>query len=237
MRKVQFANQYFYHIYNRGVDKRKTFMDDADFRRFYAGMYLFNNALYRSPTGRNTTKLSFVQSAVQSLALDEPREQLVNIVCYCIMPNHYHFLLEQLQDRGITQFMHRLDTGYTKYFNKRYERTGRLFEGSFKAVLIRRDAQFEHLPRYIHLNALDLTDMNWREGKVEDWKKAEDFLERYPWSSHQVYLGKAQLFPVVEKSVIGKIFQSNEQYMRFLRQWSVREMGMTKALSQLIVQS
>jgi len=212
-------------------------MDSADFRRFYAGLYIFNNALYRSLTGRNTTKLSFVQSAVQSLALDAPREPFVNVICFCLMPNHFHLLVEQLQEGGVSNFMHRLDTAYTKYFNKRYERTGRLFEGPFKAVLIKRDAQLAHIPRYIHLNALDLTDLKWREGKIDDWPRAESFINAYTWSSHHVYMDKSQQFPVVEKSLMAELFKTSQQYMSFLRQWGTRESIATRTLSPFTVQS
>lgn len=153
------------------------------------------------------------------------------------MPNHYHLLLEQLQEGGITNFMHKLNTAYTNYFNKRYERTGRFFEGPFKAVLIKREGQFEHIPRYIHLNALDLTDMNWREGKIEDWHRAERFLEEYVWSSHHFYLGKPQQYPVVETSTVGEMFKTLDRYRHFLKQWSVRELTTAHSLSPFTVRA
>ncbi|OGL65606.1 hypothetical protein A3B21_03010 [Candidatus Uhrbacteria bacterium RIFCSPLOWO2_01_FULL_47_24] len=217
MRKVQFANNYYYHVYNRGVDKREIFLDQNDYLRFYKSLFLFNDANYFAMSGKNV-------ESVQGLALSN-RQPLVNIASFCLMPNHYHFLLEQICDNGITSFMHSLSTSYTQYFNLKNDRTGRLFEGPFKAVLVKRDAQLEHLPRYIHLNPLDLTDVNWREGKGEDWAKAEKLLEEYPWSSHNVYLGKPQQLPVVEKSVIGQIFNTPEKYKIFLKQWGGREIA------------
>ena len=154
--------------------------------------------------------------------MDEPRELLVRIISFCLMPNHFHMLLEPLVENGIPKFMHRFCMGYVKYFNKRYGRTGALFEGEFKAVLAKHDAQFEHLPRYIHLNALDLTDLKWRDGKVEDWNKALGFLEQYPWSSHGVYLGKPQPLQVAELGVMSQIFDTPDKYLRFLKGWTGR---------------
>ena len=225
MRHVEFLPQYFYHVYNRGVDKRTIFQHHSDYLRFYTSLFVFNDENYKGILGLDVPAILHEFCGLATSRGGLATKPLVNVVSFCLMPNHFHLLLEQVADNGITRFMHRLATGYVEYFNKCNNRTGRLFEGPFKAVLAKRDAQLEHLPRYIHLNALDLTDLKWREGKVEDWSVAEKFLDEYPWSSHGAYLNKPQVLPIVEKSIIGEILNTPEKYRTFLHQWSSRDLG------------
>jgi len=144
MRKEVFANGEFYHIFNRGVDKREIFSDNLDSKRFFQGMIEFNviqpiGSIYENSFLRNKNKKTDTQ-------------KLVNLICYCINPNHYHFLLEQANDFGLEKFMHRLGVGYTKYFNNKYKRTGSLFQGNFKAVHVDSNEYLLHLSAYINLN-------------------------------------------------------------------------------------
>lgn len=113
----------------------------------------------------------------------EHRELLVNIHAFCLMPNHYHLLLTERIDGGISKFMKKVNMGYAKYFNQKYERKGALFEGRYKSILVKNDAHFIYLPYYIHLNPLDLIMPGWRKNKIYDYKKAIQFLENYRWSS------------------------------------------------------
>lgn len=147
MRNITFTEGEYYHIYNRGTDKRDIYADAFDFARFLESMIEFNTeqpigSIYehRFPLGSPASKL------------DKPREKLVDIVAYCLNPNHFHFLLRQRLPRGIEKFMQRLGTGYTKYFNHKYERSGVLFQGKFKAIHINSNDYFLHLSAYINLN-------------------------------------------------------------------------------------
>jgi putative transposase len=220
MRSVQFSNSNFYHIYNRGVDKRVIFQDKADFKRFYASLYLFNDSSYSHSGDRSPLRAHDLFNRL--LKTEKRGSCLVNVVSYCLLPNHYHLLLEQMEERGINKFMHKLGMGYSNYFNKRYERSGRLFEGPFKAKLIQRDEHFIHMPRYIHLNALDMTSLKWREGKISDWNEADAFLDSYQWSSHRVYKGLKESLPIVKQPSVGTLFSSVDDYTNFLRQWTGR---------------
>ena len=145
IRKIQFANNEHYHIFNRGVDKREIFSDQDDWSRFFQSMEEFNTLepigsifenSFCTPLGGRTSK----------------SEKLVNFVCYCVNPNHYHFILEQLVDNGIEKFMQRIGTGYTKYFNNKYNRNGSLFQGKYKAIHINSNEYLLHLSAYINLN-------------------------------------------------------------------------------------
>ncbi|OGG08812.1 hypothetical protein A2154_01080 [Candidatus Gottesmanbacteria bacterium RBG_16_43_7] len=164
MRPAPFFTSGYYHIYNRGVDKRKVFLYHGQYKRFVRtiGLILTSGSATYSPL-RN-----------QSLALKAVKPK-VSILAYCLMPNHYHILVKQTADNGVTEFMHRLNTSYTKYFNCNSNRTGRLFEYTFKSKLIETDDLLLHVSRYIHLNPL-------LAGIVKD-------LELYPWSSYLEYIG------------------------------------------------
>ena len=141
-RLIPLENGEYYHIYNRGVDKRQVFMDKYDVLRFLKCMQVFNTV---SPIG------SLNKSELPKY-FDEDKASLVNIVAYCLNPNHYHFILEQVADGGISEFMKRLSGGYTWYFNNKYERTGALFGGRFKSVHVDSDVYLKHLSAYVNLN-------------------------------------------------------------------------------------
>jgi putative transposase len=220
MREEQFINGCYYHVFNRGVDKRRIFESQEEFHRFYQSLFLFNLIDYSNPTGytlfRDDLLVQFEDEAPGT------RETFVDILSYCLLPNHFHLLLKQNRDGGISQFMHRLSMGYARSFNVSHNRTGSLFEGPYKMVRIENEAQLFHVPRYIHLNALDLTSLNWRDGQISDWEAAEKRLEAYPWSSHQVYLGKPQELSVIHEPLVRAIFPTAEEYRQFLRGWTGR---------------
>src|SRR3989344_3252705 len=142
MRKIKFANGEFYHIYNRGTDKRAIFCDKYDFDRFIQSMTEFNST---KPIGS-----LFENSFRDQLGVRDAK--LVNIVAYCLNPNHSHLILEQRQKDGISKFMGRLGGGYVSHFNIKYKRIGTLFQGRFKAIHIDSNEYLLHLSAYVNLN-------------------------------------------------------------------------------------
>jgi len=201
MHREQFATGEIYHVFNRGADKRQTFMDTSDYSRFVSGMYTFNDA-HSTHDLRLTTEV-------------RPREKLVEIMCYCLMPNHFHFMLRQVKDGGITTFMRKLGTSYSMYFNKKYERSGVLFQGKFKSVYVNRDVYLQYLPHYIHLNPLELSLPNWQSKGAGDYKFSE--LIRYPWSSLPVILGRQLNDHIVDGDFIKTLYPAG--YEGALREW------------------
>jgi putative transposase len=200
MRTTPMANDCYYHVYNRGVDRRDIFLSDEDRRRFLRGCILFNDeeVIARKP------ELSEDGS--------HPRRSttpLVSILCYALMNNHVHFIFRQSVDDGVARFMQRLGTGYTKYFNRRYDRTGALFESTYKAVLIQDDRQFLHSTRYVHLNPFDIF-----EGDEDN--RMEQLIE-YPWSSFRHYIGRTN-DPVIHPNFLSSMM-SAEEYFLFLKEW------------------
>lgn len=144
-RKKDFACGEFFHVYNRGVDKRIIFEDKEDIQRFFKSMIEFNMV---NPVG------SLYQNSFRQLSGPTPKseDKLVNIIAYCLNPNHYHFILEQLVDGGISEFMKRLGGGYTNFFNNKNDRTGSLFQGRFKSVHIDSNEYLLHASAYVNLN-------------------------------------------------------------------------------------
>lgn len=164
----------YYHVYSRGSEKRLIFLDRADRERFLK-------------------------------RLKEYKEKhQVSIICYCLMPNHFHLLIQQLTQEPISKFINRLNLAYAMYFNKRYERVGPLFQGRFKAKNIDTDEYIIHLSRYIHLNPLEIV----KDGNIES----------YPWSSLQYYLKNENDF--IDTKLILSYFSTKDQvgeYLKFIK--------------------
>ena len=144
MRKVRFGIGEFYHIYNRGVDKRSVFLETEDFERFLQSIREFNS---QRPIGS-----LFENSFRDKTKLGNRVAKLVDIVGYCLNPNHFHLILKQRLDGGVSEFMHRLGSGYTQYFNIKHKRSGSLFQGKFKAIHVDSNEYLLHLSAYVNLN-------------------------------------------------------------------------------------
>jgi len=142
MRKIKFAPGEYYHIYNRGVDHRNIVKDKFDADRLLQSLYEFNT---EEITG-GIYELSFKRNR------PEITNNLVDIICYCLNPNHFHLLIKEIQEGGLSKYIHRFIGGYSKYFNKRYKRKGTLFEGPFKAKHISDNDYLLHASAYINLN-------------------------------------------------------------------------------------
>jgi putative transposase len=123
------------------------------------------------------------QSFVELFRVDRG-EQLVDVGAYSLMPNHFHFLLHERKEGGISEFMRKLCTAYVMYFNKKHERSGHLFEGRYRAKHADNDEYLKYLFAYIHLNPIDLIDSGWKERRITDRAKAEKYLMEYPYSSY-----------------------------------------------------
>ncbi len=145
MRKEQFVNGQYYHVYNRGTDKRIIFPNKFAFARFLQSMEEFNTV---EPIG-SIYENKFRKNESRNLVF---KKRLVNFICFCLNPNHFHFILEQIIDRGIEKFMHKLGLGYTKYFNQKNKRNGVLFQGPFKAKHVSSNEYLLHLSAYVNLN-------------------------------------------------------------------------------------
>ena len=202
-----------YHVYNRGVEGREIFLSNAERYRFIHDLYEFNDenaAPFLTRWCRDTAADNINRP-------ERKRDLLVEILAFCIMPNHFHLLLRQKVDDGVSKFMQKLGTGYTCYFNNKFKRKGVLFQGKYKAKHLSRESHFFYIPHYIHLNPLDLMGCKWREGKVGNAKEAFNFLISYKWSSFSDYIGRRNFPSVTYRNFILDIFGGPERYAKALQ--------------------
>jgi len=199
-----------YHLLNRGVDKRQIFLDNQDRARFVHDMYEFND----SASARNTLR-GLPPDSPEAVLFDlvgrtSPREPIVDIHGWCIMGNHYHLLVSEIAEGGVTMFLRKLNVGYAKYFNERYKRVGTLFQGRTKKVRIASNAHFLHILHYIHLNPLDFlkSAQEWRTLEIGNAKTALKHLDEYRWSSYLDYCGKKNFPSIITKELFGDIFRN-----------------------------
>lgn len=190
-RKVPFANGEYYHVFNRGVGQMPIFLSQNDYKRF------LKTTFYYQIEGVKPRFSIFAPTVVE---LDKSKK-IVELISFCIMPNHFHFLLRQESDGGVIEFIRKLCNSYAKYFNIKNKRVGPLFQGEFKAVHVETEEQLIHLSRYIHLNPL--------VGYV-----ASD-LEYYKWSSYKEFL-QLEDSKFCLKDIILNHFKSVFDYKEFI---------------------
>ncbi len=195
MNRDPFVTSEIYHIYNRGTDKRSIFLDHVDWLRFAHDLFEFNDS--------NPALHALYKSEVSEVGA---RKKVIEVLAYCLMPNHYHLMVRQIEDGGITLFMRKLGTGYTMYFNKKYDRSGALFQGKFKSVAVVRDAQLRYLPHYIHANPSDGLGSN----EVER-------IAQYSFSSAPTYLNRNPYDYIIDPGFLRELYPDG--YPAAFRDW------------------
>ena len=215
-----------YHVFNRGVDKRKIFNNNQDYTRFILGLYLFNdvNNKYDIWTSLNFKKQATLNILRPTIGLPGNPivgrdNQLVEILAFVQMPNHYHLLVRQRQDNGISKFMHKLGGGYSKYFNQQNDRSGVLFQGPYKTVPIKTDAQLTIIFSYIHTNPVELIEPEWKELKVKNKKNAMQYLENYKWSSYRDYIGVPTFPAVIDREFFLDLLGGENECRKYIEDW------------------
>ena len=202
-RKIPLVSGEIYHVFNRGLDGRPTFTIRQEYKRALQVIYFYQ---FSSPPAKLSRFLTFPVSQQKELlektASSSPR--LVEIFAYCLMPNHFHFLLRQVAEKGIAKFIAQVENSYTRYFNTRHRRTGFLFLDQFKAVRIESEEQLVHVSRYIHLNP-------YSSFLVKDLKD----LEKYPWSSLPEFL-TPEKEGLCQKEMILNYFKGPAGYKEFV---------------------
>ncbi|TAL19862.1 hypothetical protein EPN90_02275 [Patescibacteria group bacterium] len=204
MARIIPAGDGYYHVYNRGVLKQPIFLEEEDYFKFLHDLQRFN-------------AIKIGSREIGS------RKPLVSILAWCLMPNHFHLFLQQRQEEGVSLFMHRLGVGFTMFMNKKYKRSGHLFQSKYQAKLISGDAQFFHISRYVHLNPLDLIEPEWEEHGVREPRKAEKFIEEYCWSSYADWLGNERFPSIIDELAVRDIRAGTGDYRKFVRDWISRD--------------
>ncbi len=209
-RKFKFSVDEYYHIYNRGTDKRVIFMDEEDRQRFSDLMFLCNSK-------RN---IIFRDIPIGEAYVFERGDTLVDIGAYCLMQNHFHILVREKMDKGVSTFMQKLLTSYSMYFNTKYKRSGSLFEGPFRATYVNNDEYLKYLFAYIHLNPIKIIDSSWKENGIRDLATAKQYLGQYVYSSYHDYMGnKRKEGAILNKAVFPGYFGSFTEFEEFVDEW------------------
>ncbi len=191
-RTTPLVTDQIYHIFNRGVAKLPIFTDKRDYNRFLQTIYYYQ---FQGP------KPKFSQLSRFKDFKFEKNKKIVEIFCYCLMPNHYHFLIRQLLENGISEFINKISNSYTKYFNTKHNRVGPLLQGQFKAVRIEHEEQLIHISRYIHLNPIV-------SFLIKD-------LREYQWSSYMNYIGM-RTDQICTREFILSMFKTHQKYEQFV---------------------
>jgi len=202
-RKTPLVNNEIYHIVNRGISHQPVFLNKRHYQRALQTIFYYQNKQLpfkysRFITLSNERRLEILEE------LKTQREFLVEIIAFCLMPSHFHLLLKQIVDEGISKFMSNFTNSYTRYFNTRNERKGSLFQGKFKAVRIKTDEQLIHVSRYIHLNP-------YSSYVIKTLKE----LGNYLYSSFPEYLEKSEN-GFCDKEIVLDQFKDIKSYKKFV---------------------
>lgn len=199
----------YYHIYNRGNGKNEIFHDEEDYLRFMKLLYLHN-------TKKNINFRDLIVNNKIDAFDFERGTPLVSVLAWVLMPNHFHIvLISPRSDLGeeynpITEFMRKVSTSYAMYFNKKYKRTGSLFEGNFKSKHIGEENYFNYIFAYVHLNPIKLIQSDWKEKGIIDKEYALEYLKNFPYSSFQDYFGSPRKQgKIISKSFMPDYFHNN----------------------------
>lgn len=186
------------HICNRGVKKHDLFLDNKDYLRFVLNLYRLNN---KDGSLRITNHKDLFDNLPK-------QDKLVEILKWSLMKNHYHLLLCEKIEGGITEFTKRIGNAYTKYYNIKNSTSGYIFQNSAKIIPIEEDRHYTYIPFYIDLNPIDLV-FYW-QSKNKPIKKAIDFLENYTWSSYRDYFGnKSNFYPIINEKLFYELFDTD----------------------------
>jgi len=220
IRKEKFVPDEYYHIYSRTIFGLPEFKNNTNANKLAQAFLLANSTKSSQAFDylRNDRK-AILENAIEII---RQGEKLVDVLCYAIMPDHYHLLLKEIRENGITDFIRRCNTSIAKYINIKTERKGALFESKFKSKHINSNEYLLHLSLYIHLNPLDfLSGKGWREHKLKNWQLEKEGLLRYQWSSLKTFLYKDYKDLIISGiDIILDQFNNRKEYELFLQEWS-----------------
>lgn len=191
--RTQFEVGEWYHCFNRGIEKRTTFEDPRDYERFLSLLYLANDTV--PITLFNEKNLSLTDAL-----MSRRKETIVTVGAYCLMPNHYHLVLREESERGISTFMQKIGTAYAMYFNTKNKRTGNLFMKPFRSKHISDDRYFQQVVEYVHFNPAELFEPEWKQGEIRDSASLKKNLLTYPYGSLKDFTDKS----LITREILGQ---------------------------------
>jgi putative transposase len=212
MRKEKIVQDEYYHILNRGNGKQSIFLEERDTIRFLFSILYFQSPINLFNISRQVNYFTKHQEfkISENVIKEILSNRYVELVAFILMPNHFHLILKEAGENGISKYMQRILNSHTKYFNTKNKISGHLFQGPFKSIHIEDDPQLLYLSAYIHNNIKDL----------KGWVGKED---AYPWSSFQDYIGKNRWGDLLKTNIIKKQFPDNNRYKSFIENSGAKE--------------
>lgn len=192
-----------FHLINRGVEKRKIFLNEQSYLRFIYNLKDFNSTY--------PVIIPYLQRRKMAMRKPKLSKDLIDNLTWCLMPNHFHDLVLERIDRGAGEFSKKVTSGYTQSFNLENSRSGVLFQGRTKIIPVVKDDHFLLLPFYILSNPIKLIEPKWKEIGIKNHKKVFKFLENYRWSSYLDIIGKENFPSVINKRLFFEIYDTNEK--------------------------
>lgn len=212
MRKEPFGLGDYVHIYNRGNRKQPIVKDGRDKFRFLQYLYYFNTEVTPPNPIRNLLKSDFNRWPQDW----QPRKPIVKILCFALLDNHFHILAKEIKEGGITLLMRRLGTGMTNYFNIKYQESGRLFQGAYKARVVANDNYLKYLSVYIQVKNLFEIYPSGFEGALKEFNKAFQWASEYKFSSLFSLNDRDQtVSAIIDKEILGEIFPTQKDFKDF----------------------
>jgi len=219
-RNQQFATGEIYHVTLRAIDDNVIFKDINDYYRGIFSIYEFNTDQPITIKERRKARARLKKLARGPTSdTADTRDKFVEVLAFCLMPNHLHLLLKQLKEEGISKFMQKIGTGYAGYFNRRYSRKGHLFQNRFGAVHIGDENQLRTVFVYVHTNPISLVEPNWKEKGIEFPNTVLSFLQDYKWSSYPDYIGKKNFPSVTERTFLLEVMGGAEEARKAVEDW------------------
>jgi|SRR3989338_6038752 len=200
-RPIVFSDDEWYHCYTRSIDGRPVFKDADDYDRFLEAMYLCNG-------NRRLLRGALFRPSHEHLLSLKRGSPLVAIGAYCLMPNHFHLLLKQVAEKGISTFMQKMGTSFAMYYNGKYRHVGNVFIKPFRAKHIEKDDYFQRVAHYIHLNPVELFEPKWKKGEVRDMKSLRRKMKAYRYSSLIDLQGSKRVENVIVDQSIVRMLES-----------------------------
>lgn len=201
LRPHSFIDDEIYHVYNRGNSKQTIFHDEQD-HEYFVNLLSIMNTQKRIASRITKTK---------------DTDNLIDIGAYCLMPNHFHIMIKQRKEDGVVLFMRKILTAYAMYYNKKYKRTGGLFEGKFKSKHVGEDRYLKYLFSYIHLNPVKIIDQNWKISTRRPSNEILQFLISYKYSSFGEYYRDEE--NIVNKKVFPAYFPTSSSILKDAASW------------------
>lgn len=219
MRKIKTTKGEYYHIFNRGNNKQLIFKDERDRIRFLFLILYFQSPVNFYNIGRQVSH--YVKHQVFNTS-EKTLKQIIDnryieIVSFTLMPNHFHLIIHETNDGGISRFIQRILNSHAKYFNTKHNTSGHLFQGPFKTVYVEKDNQLLYLSAYIHRNIRE----------IREWTNKENL---YPWSSYQDFIGENRWGELLKPEIIIDQFPSKDKYKLFVENSGVKDLPIDKKL-------